>query len=192
MNPWEATEDFQGDVKTYYGNLSKHFARFQNNLFVETGTFLGNGLQCALDAGFSKCYSIEIHKHLYDKAVARFKPLVKSGMVVLYNGDSSFLLDGIVKELNEPATFWIDAHISSQYGEKLAKNCPVLEEFDCIEKSPIKNHTFLIDDLNCFGRGAHDRITIDQVKQRILKINKNYKFEFLDAHIPGNIMAAYV
>lgn len=191
MNLWEATENFEGPVKTYYDNLLSHFKRFQNDLFVETGTFIGNGLQCAIDAGFEKCYSIEIHQHLYDKAITRFKPLVKSGKVVLYHGDSGSLLSKIVSELDRPATFWIDAHISSQYGEKLAKNCPVLEEFDCIDRSEIKTHTFLIDDLNCFGRGAHDRITIDQVKQRILKINANYKFEFLDAHIPGNIMAAY-
>ena len=48
MNPWEQTENFQGDVKIYYDNLLSHLKKFNNKIFVESGTFLGNGLQCAL------------------------------------------------------------------------------------------------------------------------------------------------
>jgi len=139
MNPWEKTENFEGDVKVYYDNLLNHFKKFKNELFVESGTFLGNGLKCALDAGFEKCFTIEIHPHLYEKAQSRFENEIKEGK----------------------------SHF-------------------------IKTHTLLIDDLNCFGRPAHDRITLDQVKNKILEINPNYKFELLDAARPQNILAAYV
>jgi hypothetical protein len=189
MNPWEKTENFEGKVKIYYDNLFSHFKRFKNNVFVESGTFLGNGLKCALEAGFAECYSVEIHKHLFDKAVERFKGDLR---VRLYHGDSGTILRPIIENLNTTATFWLDAHISSNYGEKLAKNCPVIEELEFIKNSRIKNHTILIDDLNCFGKEAHDYITIDQVKEYIISINSEYKFEFLDAAVSKNILAAYI
>lgn len=192
MNPWEQTENFQGDVKVYYDNLLTHFKKYKNKLFVESGTFLGNGLQCAIDAGFEKCFTIEIHPYLYEKAQTRFYREIKSGQVVSYLGDSEKLLPAVVRDLNDTATFWLDAHISSQYGEKLAKNCPIIGELETIKSHFIKNHTLLIDDLNCFGRPAHDRITVDQVKAKILEINPEYKFELLDAARPQNILAAYV
>jgi hypothetical protein len=192
MNPWEKTENFEGDVKVYYDNLLAHFKRFKQQIFVESGTFLGNGLKCAVDAGFEKCYSIEIHEFLYKKAVARFSSEIQNKQVELLFGNSETLLAEIIKRLDKPATFWLDAHISSQYGQKLAKNCPILEELDAIDKSHIKSHTLLIDDLNCFGRPAHDRITVEQVKNRISQINSKYKFDFLDAARPQNILAAYV
>lgn len=192
MNPWEKTENFEGKVKVYYDNLQKHFTRFQNNIFVESGTFLGNGLKCALDTGFKVCYSVEIHYHLYEKATQRFAKEIKRGRVNLYHGDSGKILKPIIASLNEPATFWLDAHISKNYGEKLAKNCPVIEELDFIKNSQIKNHTILIDDLNCFGKEAHDYITIDQVKDFIKTINQEYKFEYLNAAVSNNILAAYI
>lgn len=192
MNPWEQTENFEGDVKVYYDNLRNHFKKYKNKLFVESGTFLGNGLQCALDAGFEKCFTIEIHQYLYDKAQIRFKKEINNGKIISYLGDSEIMLPAVVAQLTDRATFWLDAHISSQYGEKLAKNCPIIEELETIGKHHIKNHTLLIDDLNCFGRPAHDRITVEQVKDKILQINSEYKFELLDAARPQNILAAYV
>jgi len=192
MNPWEKTENFEGEVKIYYDNLLSHLKKYNNKIFVETGTFLGNGLQCALDADFQKCYTIEIHPYLFEKAKFRFKKEIKNGRVVLYLGNSEKLLANIVDQLQQPATFWLDAHISSQYGEKLAKNCPILEELDTIKNHTIKTHTLLIDDVNCFSRPAHDRISLDTVKNKILEINANYKFEMLDAALPKNILAAYI
>lgn len=192
MNPWEKTENFEGEVKIYYDNLQSHLKKYNNTIFVETGTFLGNGLQCALNAGFQKCYSIEIHNYLFEKARLRFKKEIKEGKVILQLGDSEKILSKIISELTQPATFWLDAHISAQYGEKLARNCPIIGELDKIKNHEIKTHTLLIDDLNCFGRPAHDRISIDTVKEKILEINKNYKFELLDAARPANILAAYI
>jgi len=192
MNPWEQTENFEGKVKTYYDNLLNHFKRFKNPVFIESGTFIGNGLRCALDAGFDKFYSVEIHEHLYKKNLLRFSKEIKKGRVTLFHGDSGIILRSIISQLDIPATFWLDAHISSNYGEKLAKNCPVIEELEFIKNSRIKNHTILIDDLNCFGKEAHDYITIDQVKEYIISINSEYKFEFLDAAVSKNILAAYI
>lgn len=192
MNPWEKTENFEGEVKVYYDNLQKHFNKYRTNIFVETGTYIGNGIKCALNAGFNKCYSIEIHKYLYDNAVKRFEQEISQGKIELLYGDSSLLFGEIVKKIDDQCTFWLDAHISAQYGEKLAKNCPILDELDCIKQHPIKNHNILIDDLNCFGNEAHDNIKLTEVVEKIRSINPEYKFEFVDAHIANNILVAYV
>jgi hypothetical protein len=192
MNPWEATENFVGEVKVYYDNLTKHFSRFRNKVFVETGTYIGNGLQTALTTGFEKCYSIEIHKYLYDNAMKRFEKEIESEKVELFFGNSEEIFPTIIEKLDCPATFWLDAHISSQYGEKLAKNCPVIEELEAIKKHSIKTHTILIDDINCFNNPAHDNIPLGDVRKILTSINENYKFEFLDASIRNNILVAYI
>jgi hypothetical protein len=191
-NPWLKTENFDGYVKVYYDNLLRHFTRFRNNLFVETGTHLGNGLRTALDAGHVKCYTIEIHQHLHQDACQRFATEIADGRVECHHGDSAVLLPQIIARLDQQATFWLDAHISSNYGDKLAKNCPIFEELDAIDQSAIKTHTIVIDDVACFDNKAHDNIPLAKVKERISQINPQYKFEFLDAHLPGNILVAYV
>lgn len=192
-NPWLRTENFEGYVKTYYDNLLAHFTRFRNHYFVETGTYLGNGTKTALNAGFKFCHTIEIHQHLWEDACKRFMPEIMTGQVICYHGDSAVILPGIISnQLQAPATFWLDAHISSNYGDKLAKNCPIFEELNAIDRHLIKTHTIMIDDVACFDNKAHDNIPLAQVKQRILQINPCYKFELLDAHLPGNILVAYI
>lgn len=192
MNPWEATDNFTGEVKVYYDNLYRHLLKFPNNIFVETGTYIGNGLMTAIKAGFEKCYSIEIHSHLYDQACKRFSQEIEQGLVHLRYGNSETLFPEILQLVDQPATFWLDAHISSQYGEKLAKNCPIMEELTALKNHPIKTHTILIDDLNCFNNEMHDNIDIDQVGYLIKSINPSYKFDLLNAHIPNNILVAYL
>ena len=192
MNPWTATDNFQGGVKVYYDNLLNHLTRFRNPIFVETGTYMGNGLKTALRAGFVKCYSIEIHEYLYLQAYRRFAGEVAAGVVNLHWGDSQTVLPGIVQQLNAPATFWLDAHLSQVYGEQLSKNCPILEELAAIGHSEIRNHTILIDDVMAFGQQDHDWITLDQVKHQIRSINPAYEFELLHAEAPNNILAAWV
>lgn len=192
-NPWLRTSNFEGPVKIYYDNLLEHFKRFRNNIFVETGTHLGNGLQCAITAGHKKCYTIEIHEYLYQDACIRFAEQIASGTVVCFHGDSSHVLPDIISKLDEPATFWIDAHISGNYGDKLVeKNCPIYEELQAIDNSPIRSHTLIVDDVACFDNQAHDNIPLQEVQKKILSINSNYQFEFLDSHLPRNIMVAYI
>lgn len=191
-NPWLRTENFEGYVKVYYDNLLQHFSRFRNDYFVETGTHLGNGLKTALDAGHVKCYTIEIHRHLYEDACKRFATEIQQGQVQCHLGDSAVILPQIIQTLTAQTTFWLDAHISSNYGEKLAKNCPIFEELAAIDQSPIKTHTIIIDDVSCFDQKAHDNIPLAMVKQHIKRINPAYQFELLDAHIPGNILVAYI
>lgn len=45
------------------------FKGFPNKYFIETGTGFGDGVLCAVEAGFQIIYTIELSKELYQKAV---------------------------------------------------------------------------------------------------------------------------
>ena len=176
----------------YYTAVGQYFRRFRRDIFVETGTLVGNGLWCALEAGFDRCYSIEIHEHQYQAACGRFHQEILDDRVRLILGDSGERLPDVVHEIDRPALFWLDAHMSQNYGPQLSKACPALEELAAIDRSPVRDHVILIDDVACFDNAAHDNIPLQAVKDRILSINPAYQFERLDAVLPGNILAAWV
>lgn len=193
-NPWLETDPskWSGRALTYYTAVGSYFRRFRRPIFVETGTLVGNGLWCALQAGFDQCQSIEIHEHQYQAACERFQQEIQQGRVRLHHGDSGKLLPTVVDNLDHPTLFWLDAHMSQNYGPQLAKACPALEELAAIDRSEIRTHVILIDDVACFDNPAHDNIPLQAVKDRILAINPAYQFERLDAVLPGNILAAWV
>lgn len=189
---WKRFPDFVPTQKKKYDNLLKHFIRYSNSVLIETGTHLGNGTWTALKAGFEQVYSIEIQPELYYEACKVFEEEIKESKVFLYKGDSKELLNIILKKIEKPATFWLDAHLSKNYGEKLSDNCPIIKELNIIKNHDIKTHTILIDDLNCFGAKAHDYITIEEVQNKILEINENYTFTFVDSDKTKNIMVANI
>ena len=193
-NPWLETDPSQWTGRTlqYYTAVAGYFQRFRRPMFVETGTLVGNGLWCALEAGFERCYSIEIQPHQYEAACVRFEPYIQQGRVELVLGDSAAMLPAVVGRIDQPALFWLDAHLSHNYGARLAKACPALEELDAIDQSAVRDHVILIDDVACFDNAAHDNIPLQTVKDRIRQINPAYQFEQLDAVLPGNILAAWV
>jgi len=191
-NPWLETAKWSGQPLTYYTAVGSYFRRFRRPIFVETGTLVGNGLWCALKAGHKLCHSIEIHQHQYQQACTRFQLQIDQGRVRLHHGDSANILPCIIAEIHSTTLFWLDAHMSQNYGPRLAKACPALEELAAIDRSEIRNHVILIDDVACFDNAAHDNIPLQAIKDRILDINPAYQFELLDAVLPGNILAAWV
>jgi hypothetical protein len=83
------------------------FKKFANPIFIETGSNWGFGIQQALDEGFPVVYSIEIVDELFAHCFTEFR---KNKNVHLYFGDCVTILPEILNEVNEPATFWLDAH----------------------------------------------------------------------------------
>ena len=147
--------------KEKYDRLLEHFVSNKNTIFVEGGTSLGWGTATAIQAGFEKIYTIELLKNLFEDTQKMFSKEIKSGKVVTINGDTQTVLGQILEEVNQPATFWLDAHFGKKYkGEK--PRCPLLAELDVIKQHTVKTHTLLIDDMRLFGKAAHDFITIDQ------------------------------
>lgn len=77
------------------------------NYFVETGTGLGVSLEYVLQFEFSRIFSIEIVKELYDKAKEKFK----NNNCTLINDNSKDGLTHILNNIEKGGIlFWLDAH----------------------------------------------------------------------------------
>ncbi len=139
-----------------------------NDIFIETGTYHGDGIMLALQVGFKEIHSIEYSSLLYGKACIKFRP---HNDVKLYLANSSRILPGILQDIQEPVTFWLDAH-DNQY------NSPLLDELDVIAQHAVKEHTILIDDVDDFIEYGW---TVDIVEKKILAINPDYKFKIVQA-----------
>jgi hypothetical protein len=166
------------------------FGPFINSYFVETGTFGGDGILKALAAGFSQIRSIEYDPAIFSAVCMRFK---YRNNVQLFCGDSAQSLWDIIKDIQEPITFWLDAHIYPPRADG-GKNCPLLEELEQIKWHPIKTHTILIDDMHCAGTAAFDYLTQEDLIQKIKEINPDYSISYVpggDAgEYPVNVMVA--
>ncbi len=132
-------------------------------IFVETGTHAGWMIDKIGDK-FERVYSIELDDSLFSAAAERFKD---KRNVRLYHGDSAILINDILKDLDDRAVFWLDAHGS---GEITADNAPVVKELESIFAHPLKSHLIFIDDARHF-----DRKTIYKIKQ----ITKTNHYNFL-------------
>lgn len=105
-----------------------------NNIFVETGLFWGNGVISALNRGYKKVISIEISKEHYEHGLSKFSKEIHNGIVELYYGDSSSVLaDVVLKYPNDNITFWFDAHDQSMEGAGCGElKCPIVKELNTI------------------------------------------------------------
>lgn len=167
------------------------FGHYMNRYFVETGTFGGGGVDKALKAGFKEIRSIEFDINHVKYATARF---IHNKNVRLYHGSSATGLWDMIKDIQEPITFWLDAHIYPPCVG--AKNCPLIQELEQIKMHPIKTHTILIDDMHCAGTDAFDYLTKEDLMKKLLEINPNYKIFYVpggdEGEYPQNVMVAMI
>lgn len=169
------------------GSSLELFKKYKSNIniFVETGTFTGDGIERALTVGFNKIYSCDINKDFINNANSKFV----NRNVTLINKPSCIALKSFLDEINERCVIFLDGHSmpydennkNKGFGEDTVQEgvppCPLLEELDVIANHNIKNHIILIDDYQCFGTWVFGGITLDDVNRRILKINDMYKTE---------------
>jgi hypothetical protein len=107
----------------------------------------------------------------------------------------------VIKEINEPITFWLDGHYSGgnlPTGKYLS---PLIQELDAIKQHPIKVHTILIDDIRCWrtmNNIYHNNFNVDTLINKIREINPNYNIIFVDGIqtfgeiLPNDILTATV
>jgi hypothetical protein len=168
---------------------SNTFQKFPNEYFVETGTYLGEGVLLALNAGFKHVYSIELSPDLYKNCLKKFQ---NSSRVKLFLGSSENLLENVIRNINKPITFWLDAHYSGGNTAKGIEFSPIMKELEIIKNHPIKTHTILIDDVRCMGGQGFDFVTLDQIINKILEINPKYKISFESGFIEDDILVAQI
>jgi len=164
-----------------------------NGIFIETGSFIGDGIQAALNSGFKNIISIELVKRLHYHCKHRF---VNNKGVQLFLGDTLIVLPEIMKVIKEPCTFWLDAHFcggDTGYGDV---RVPILQELEIIGKHYIKTHTILIDDMRAVQHGfpndGWNELTIDMLKEAVLKINPDYEISFDFGVVENDILVAQI
>lgn len=167
------------------------FERFPNKYFVETGTLDGQGIRFALRAGFPFIHSIEID-HLY--VVNARQTFDNCKNVHIWEGDSGKILWNVIKDINEPITFWLDGHNGFPDPNSTQKNTPLMEELEQIKWHPIKSHTIIIDDMHCCNTLLFDYLSKEDIIKKIFEINPSYKISYVPggnaAECPNNIMVA--
>ncbi len=160
---------------------SKQLAHYVRRVFIETGTHTGLGVQEALAAGFQRVWSIEFSQRLYEECREKFSDRAE---VTLFLGDSRVMLPVILEVIDEPVTFWLDAH---------AEGCGdcVVKELEAIYATGRKDNIILIDDADCFDT--------PEVRALLMKINPDYQLNLIDGQhaydkslplIPNGILAA--
>ena len=109
--------------------IKDYARRFKLDTLVETGTCAGDTVE-AVRGCFKRIVSIELSPSFYLKAAARF---AKYGHIRILHGDSGKLLGAVLRDIDRPALFWLDAHETG--GEDTARgdiSSPVAEEMTAI------------------------------------------------------------
>ena len=178
------------------GRINKlFFERFnidkKIDFFFETGTFNGDAISHLINNYniFSEYHSVEIDPIRFNNCVKLFN---KYSNVILYEGDSK---DVLKKELckdnfqDKKVFFWLDAHWMGDSSIQGTSHCPILDELESMKQLNTKP-IIVIDDIfymlnrndpqyqnpeHCSSLNkADDWPTLDDIKNKIYEINKDY------------------
>lgn len=159
----------------------------KNKTFIESGTFLGNGVYRAFSAGYTKVYTCDINAECVDNAREKF---VGRDLIAV-NEPSEIAFIDFLSNVDSSSLIWLDGHmmpdiyggIRSYTTRENLEYCPLIKEIDIIKKSKIKNHIIVIDDFKCFETWLFDGLKFETLRNKILEINSNYKFTLYNEEI---------
>ena len=160
------------------------FERYTSNsdIFVETGSHLGDTCVKAAIAGYKKIYSCDINKSYVMSTRQKMKSYNNVECDIQHNSSEEFLKE-LLPTLETRVTFWLDAH-------GWGGGCPTYDELALIDSlCRVRDNNILIDDIHLFFKND-----IEKLQNTILKINPNYTFTFEVLHADGsdNVMIATV
>ena len=154
----------------------------------------------ALASGFDKVYCIEIRKDWVDLGNDVFKEYITKGIYNLYLDDSTNLKNYIMADdFKQKTMFFLDAHVDNGDIHNYKKRCPLFEELEAIKNIDRKDNVILVEDVRLLKKSfpweetSYGNIDfLQEIKETILTINKDYKFSFLNGHIEDDVLLAYV
>ena len=174
--------------------MKRNFKPYINNIFIETGSAGGDGIHAALKAKFPKIHSIEVFEPCYLICKNRYGN--RKRRVKLYHGDSLVILPQILSTINEPCTFWLDAHYCGGGSGGEQNTSPLMDELKIIGNHHIKTHTILIDDIRLIKEREKEWFKfpycICDIEEYIHSINPKYKITYDFGEVPNDILIAQV
>ncbi len=147
--------------KSWFYKICEQINVKKPDIFVETGTYFGNGIQLVKN-DFNEIHSIELNEKFYYKAKKRFE---NNNKIKIHLGDSAEVLDKLINNFDCPVLFYLDAHYSggeTSFGKEDDKGCPVLRELEILGKRKQKD-IIIIDDMRLMGKKSWGGIEGDNV-----------------------------
>lgn len=163
-----------------------------HDVFVETGTYIGETIELMKDLPFREIWSCDINEEMVSNAKKKF---ADDKRILITQRDSADWFPEVVANLdndNLRATFWLDAHASGPLKGGRSGGSPLLDELTAIKASKRNDHTIIIDDKRLFGSPEWSGVQYDDAMKILTEINPDYKIEFLDGQVPKDIICAYV
>jgi len=154
----------------------EHIKNYSPSVFIETGTYKGK-MVYAIQPHIKEIYSIELDETHFKNAQKRFAGYSN---IRILQGQSGEVLPRILKDIDKPCLFWLDAHYSGGSTAKGRTNTPILQELQCIlNHKRAEEHVILIDDARLFV-GEYDYPTVETLKNLVLGIHPDWIFEMKD------------
>lgn len=168
----------------------EYLEKYSNgDVFVETGTYMGDTVKLAISKGYNHIYSCEINEKLYNDCSEMFKD---NQNVTILHGDSVDSLKDILTRIKGPATFWLDAHASGHLVGGKSGGSPVIDELLLIANHDCKEHTIFIDDRRLFNSAEWSFVKEEEAFRIIQSINEKYNIHLLDGHVPQDVICATI
>lgn len=168
---------------------NNYFRQYKQDcaVWIETGTYRGEGLNLAYEAGFLEMHSIDIEER---KDIAYKYP--GYGTVKRYIDSSPTVLNWLLPTIDAKCQFWLDAHWQMFDGTDPGPNpFPLLDELREIAKHKRNDHVIIIDDMLIMQKDITG-YDFNDIKAELLKINPNYILERLPNPIINGILIAHV
>lgn len=181
-------------------DLKEIFDKYKTNIYFETGLWNVNNetsLTQALRLQFDKLCSVDISEWHIARAKDKFSQEISDNKLKLYKGDSKNLseyLEDLSPNLDDRILFFLDSH----GGEHNGTRCPLMEELEAIEKLERKDHIIMIDDIriirSCIWSDSryNSNNFEQQLKDKILQINSQYKFSYLKGVVDDDVLIAFI
>jgi len=186
-------------------DLEKLKQETNSNLYFETGLYVPSPVSSitkALTCNFDKCYSLEIRPDLVSRGKKYYSSAIKNNKLELICDDSTNLKNHLNKlhiTNDDKFIFFLDAHVDNEKIKNYKKRCPLFEELDAIKSLTNNNHIILVDDIRIlkwehpWGEKSHGtKNFFEEIQNKILEINPNYKFKYLDGHVDNDVLCAYL
>ena len=151
------------------------------NKFIETGCYLGDGIQLAIDSGFEEIYSIEIMDKFVNICKDRFK---NSNLDInIIKGDSLSELPLLLRMYpNDGFTYWLDGHYSGSETGRGIKDFPIMEEIECILSRGVSGEIIYVDDMRIL-KNYSDDININKILNLVKRYKNVYKTYYEDSRL---------
>lgn len=147
-------QDFSSNCKTIRNLRIRHSC----NVFVETGCFVGNSLNYALQQGFERLYSCDIDQEMIDHCNYYFRNYKN---LTIYKNTSTEFLELLLPQLaQDKIVFYLDAHLpehDKNNGKVILDselNFPLQQEIEIINRiRPNSQDVIICDDLRIYEDG---------------------------------------